>query len=42
MVLIETYWNVNCFSLLIRPFWGCVLIETYWNVKLIFLINAPL
>ena len=32
-VLIETYWNVNVFALIIPYFSDLVLIETYWNVN---------
>ena len=32
-VLIETYWNVNYYSLLAYLFGCIVLIETYWNVN---------
>ena len=32
-VLIETYWNVNTFTICIYRFNYIVLIETYWNVN---------
>ena len=32
-VLIETYWNVNSFTLIENSFTASVLIETYWNVN---------
>ena len=32
-VLIETYWNVNPFTVTFSPTCFIVLIETYWNVN---------
>ncbi len=33
MVLISTYWNVNCNEILSRMSSRLVLISTYWNVN---------
>ena len=34
-VLIETYWNVNHYHLIVFDWIPPVLIETYWNVNLV-------
>ena len=33
IVLIETYWNVNHYHLIVFDWFPPVLIETYWNVN---------
>ena len=39
-VLIETYWNVNVFTLRAINILHFVLIETYWNVNEITLLQV--
>ena len=35
IVLIDTWWNVNCRTQLLQVFCYCVLIDTWWNVNFI-------